>query len=196
MTVQKSNPFPSDTVVKDSIDELPDFRATQSYQNAVSMFEDFNEEFPLASSTGRAMGIRGRFGSGKTHLLFQLLRELTAARGTQCKPIYAKTDKVDFLDLYVNYFARKFEADDLKKVVSLHLAKLLRLKSRSWTDQGPSQLQMVAAASVEPPQIADRRTLSQIAQQEVDQLVLRDPNAVLALVENDLLPVSGLNREI
>lgn len=195
MPFQRSNPFPSDTVVKDSIDELPDFRETESYRLAVGMVEDFIEEFPLASSSGRAMGIRGRFGSGKTHLLFQLMRELTAAKGAHCKTIYAKTDKVDFLDLYVNYFARKFEADDLKKVVSLHLAKLLRLKSKSWTEQVSTEPEMVVAGNFEPPQIEDRRTLAQIAQDEVDQLILRDPQAVLSLVENDLLPVSGLNRD-
>jgi hypothetical protein len=155
------------------------------------MVENFIEEFPLSSSAGLAMGIRGRFGSGKTHLIFQLMRELAEAKGGQCKPIYAKTDKVDFLDVYINYFARKFEAADLKKVVSLHLARLLRVKSRPSTDQGSNETVSISDGT----EGTATKSLAQIAQEEVDQLLRTDPQGVLALVEGDLLPVSGLSRD-
>jgi hypothetical protein len=189
-----SNPFPSDAVVKNSIEQLPDFRETNSYHRAVVLVENFRENFSLATSGGMAMGIRGRFGSGKTHLIFQLIKELRASTALQSMPMYAKADKADFLDFYVNHFAGKIDLGVLRKAVSLHLAKLHRVNSAAPGEEttGGGAITIGEAMA----RTSGEKSLVEIAQEEVDRRIATDPVSILDLVQQDLLPVSGLNQKL
>jgi hypothetical protein len=191
-----SNPFPSDAVVKNSIDQLPDFRETNSYQRAVALVENFRENFSLVGSGGMAMGVRGRFGSGKTHLIFQLIQELQTSKRLQSIPMYAKADKADFLDFYVNHFAGKLDVDVLKKAVSLHLAKLLRANNTPPAGPVSDAGATVALGDLMLSPSSGEKTLPEIAQEEVDKLVATNPASILDLVQQDLLPVSGLSGQL
>jgi hypothetical protein len=177
--IPKNNPFPLNAVVTTSIDELQNYQ-TQSSIEARDKLDIFIEDFVSPEQKpGFALGIKGRVGSGKTHVIFQLIRQLEQRKKLICKTIYGKADKIDILDLYKNHFARKLEPDDLKNLVSLHLAKLLRGRSEEIA-----------------PEASEQKNLLQIASEEVDRLIAKNPQDILSLVRKDLLPATGLRQEL
>lgn len=119
------NPFPAGTVVSELIAPIANYFG-HSYADAKSKVDLYKESFSEGKLQRSTMGIRGPFGSGKTHLVFQLADYFS--QSTSSRTIYTKIDHVDFLDLYKNGFARKFDEDSLKFVVAMHIAKLLRQK--------------------------------------------------------------------
>jgi len=193
-SVTPYNPFPTDAVVKTSIEQLPDFE-TECYRKAVTRIESFRENFSLPTSPGLAMGIRGSFGSGKTHLVFQLMRELQVTAKLHSISIYAKAEKADFLDLYVNHFAGKLDVDVLRKAVSLHLAKLLRGSSAAVSGTSSGEGSKITIGEL-MRRSESEQSLVEIAKKEVDKLAATDPASILSLVQQDLLPVSGLSQEL
>jgi len=172
----RDNPFPAGTVVSDSIAPFANYFG-HSFADGKARIDIFKESFSEGQPQRSTMGIRGQFGSGKTHLAFQLADYFT--HNTQSRMIYTKIDHVDFLDLYKNAFARKFDEESLKSVVAMHIAKLLRQKSPA---SGVAEVRGMS--------------LTDIAQKEVDNAVKTNPQYVLDLVTEDLLPVSGLGLEL
>lgn len=170
------NPFPQDPVAADSAERLADFRRTQCYHEAEDKLDIYREGF-FGQKPGVAMGIRGEYGSGKTHLVLQLIDHLTDSNAPLFKCIYSKAEFTDIRDFYVKQFVRKIEFTDLADVVSLHLAKLLRMKGSG--DRSSKE-----------------RTLTQIATDEVATLVASNPQGILDLLKQDLLPVGDLPREL
>ncbi len=173
---KKSNPFPQDPVAADSVERLADFRDTQCYHDAQQKLEIYREGFfrPLP---GMAMGIRGEYGSGKTHLVLQLIEHFNEANSPQFKTIYSKAEFTDVRDFYIKQFARKIEYDDLRDVFAMHVAKRMRMKGSAESSTGP-------------------KTLTQIAIDEVRTLLLDNPQGVLNLLEEDLLPGGNLSDEV
>src|SRR5262249_17390103 len=89
-------------------------------------------------------------------------------------------DRADLVHLYVDHFVRAIQLEDLQTLVSLHLARLLRVKS------------LESALRIRD----GRASLTDIARDEVDRLVAANPPLLLGLVQAHLLPVSGLQRSI
>ena len=182
MIASRTNPFPAGTVVSESIAGLPNYRG-QTYSAAKRLIDIFKENFPSSTTrVGATMGIRGPFGSGKTHLVFQLAEYFRTSMGIQGKAIYAKTDRADFLDLYTNHFARRFEEQDLKRLAAMHIAVLLR----SQRSTRPTDIKAVEI----------RESLTEIALAGVESAVRENPEFVLSLVSDDLLPVAGLSKQL
>jgi hypothetical protein len=177
-----ANPFPDNPVVSDTIEGLPDYD-TKSFIAAREKLDIYVEDFqaPKKKLSGLVLGIRGRVGSGKTYVVFQLM-EHARKKPLATKTIYAKADKIDILDIYVNHFARALKFDDLRDLISLHLAKLLRTQTTEPSDEMSA--------------VDGQRSLLELAQQEVDKLVKDNPQEILRLVQQDLLPVSNLQRDL
>jgi hypothetical protein len=193
-----ANPFPDNPVVTDTIEGLPDYK-TKSFFDAKEKLdiyvEDFHKSFLPAKENlnlsvedaqpakqkprGLTLGIRGRVGGGKTHVVFQLMEHFRSKPLTT-KRIYAKAEKIDIWDVYVNHFAREFNFNDLRDLISLHLAKLLRAQtpSDSMSD------------------VVGERSLLELAREEMDKLVQENPQEILRLIEQDLLPVNNLQRDL
>ena len=170
------NPFPAGTVVSETGVRLVDFHG-DSWQQATRLIDIYRENyFASPPGPGLAMGIRGRFGSGKTHLAFQLQDRLVSAP-LIARAVYAifKVDRPNFLELYKLHFAPKV-IEQLTDVVARHLAKLLRLSTGSGLGDGAS--------------------LPNIAQKAVDDALISNPERVLELVKQDLLPVTGLSQAL
>jgi hypothetical protein len=168
------NPFPHGTVVSESGTRLADFHGT-SWKEAGKLIAVYRENyFAPAPASGLVMGVRGRFGSGKTHLVFQLQEDF-AREPLVTRTVYAKIDHPDFLDLYKLYFAPKI-IEQLNMVVAMHLAKLLRVRTSGTELGAPS--------------------LPNIALKAVDEALASSPEHVLELVEQDLLPVGGLSQAL
>jgi Cdc6-like AAA superfamily ATPase len=177
-TLPDINPFPRNTVVSTSIRELPDFRATKCYIDAADKLEMYRENLP--GREGLIFGVRGRFGSGKTHLVHQLMDTLREQKQVGVKTIYAKADQPDILHVYVSQLMAAFNLKDFHVAYGLHLAKLFRLKM-------PVEMQ---------PSAPDEKTLLQIAKEQLEPRLKKDPATFLSMVKEDLLPVSGLQREL
>ena len=172
-----SNPFPKGTVVSESIAGLPIYMG-ESYEQARTQVDIYKENFSARElEHGHAAGIKGRFGSGKTHLTFQLIERFTSDTIRPCKAIYAKLDHVDIVDLYKNHFARKLTDEDLTRLVAMHVESLLRAD---------------AAQPESPRQSRGEESLRAVARAEVTRTAKDNPEYVLDLLRNDLLPVSGL----
>lgn len=178
--VPSTNPFPDNPVVENTIEGLPDYQ-TKSFFAASEKLDIYVEDFEVLEQKpkGMALGIRGRVGSGKTHVVFQLIGHVRSKPLT-IKTIYVKAEKIDIWDIYVNHFAREFKFDDLRDLISLHLAKLLRTQS-------PLDRKMA---------VPGQRSLLELARQEVDELVKQNPQEILRLIQQDLLPVSNLQRKL
>src|SRR5207245_780706 len=90
-TPKKSNPFPQDPVAADSVERLADFRDTHCYHDAQEKLEVYREGF-FRRLPGMAMGIRGGYGSGKTHLVLQLIEHIKESQSPLFKTIYSKAE--------------------------------------------------------------------------------------------------------
>jgi hypothetical protein len=168
-----TNPFPLGTVVSDSGLRLADFRGSP-WTESTKLIAVYRENyFAPQLNPGLVMGIRGRFGSGKTHLAFQL-RDNFAQEPLVGHTVYAKIDHSSFLELYKSDFAPKI-MEQINVVIAIHLAKLLRLRTRG---------------------AETTSSLPSIAQKAVDEAVASSPQRVLELVEQDLLPVGGLTHAL
>jgi hypothetical protein len=172
--ISKPNPFPRGTVVSESGAPLADFRGN-SWMKGQQLIEVYRENyFASQPNPGLVMGVRGRFGSGKTHLTLQLKKDF-GREPLVARTVYAKIDHPSFLDLYKSNFAPPI-MEQINTVVAMHLAKLLRVKT-SGTEQA-------------------MLSLSNIAQKAVDEALSSSPQRVLELVEQDLLPVGGLTHAL
>jgi Cdc6-like AAA superfamily ATPase len=177
-TTLKPNPFPENPVATDTIEKLHDFRGTKCYFEVEKRLEIYREEF-FRKPTGLALGISGAFGSGKTHLVLQLLDHLQEAGTPPFKLIRTTAEHADFKQIYVENFAKKIEANDLKSVIAEHYRKLVRGKV---SDEGSSD---------------GPKTFTKMAQEEVDRLAdSKNAQGILQLVNHDMLPIKGLPAEL
>jgi hypothetical protein len=168
------NPFPRGTVISESGAPLADFHGN-SWNQSQQLIEVYRENyFSPGPGSGLVMGVRGRFGSGKTHLTLQL-KEDFARKPLVARTVYAKVDHPSFLELYKSNFAPPI-MEQLNTVIAMHLAKLLRIKTSGAEQSGSS--------------------LPNIAQKAIDEAMASNPQRVLELVEQDLLPVGGLTHAL
>lgn len=173
------NPFPRDPVAKDSIENLPDFPYSRASIRAGELVKNYLEDFLSARKRqGIAIGIRGRFGAGKTHLVLRLKRDAEESadksRPLQVHTTYIKLDTCDALQLY-RKFASTLTHEKLRDRVARHLAGLL---ARGYSgEHAASGLEAIAVA-------------------EVQRYVIDDPQHVLKLVEMELLPNVRLREEL
>ncbi len=174
----KPNPFPENPVATDSIEKLHDYRGTKCYFEAEKRLEIYREEF-FRKNKGLALGIRGAFGSGKTHLVLQLLDHLQETGSPPFKLIRTTAEHADFKKIYVENFAKKLEANDLKSVIAEHYRKLVRGKV---SDKEPGDWP---------------KTFTEMTKEEVDRLAdSKNPQGILQLISHDMLPIKGLPGEL
>jgi len=135
------------------------------------------------SAGGLVIGIRGKFGTGKTHLLLQLIRHIEtrvaelSSKGHSpliAKSVYAKVNRIDAVSFYSNEIVGKFTDDDLKNLVARHLEQLLGKK--------------VSGTGAD--------SLGQAAYEQVSARALDDPQYILNLLQANLLPVAGLAQDL
>jgi hypothetical protein len=177
----RANPFPRDAVAKDSIERIPDYPDSRASLKASAHINGFLEDFlEVGRRDGVALGIRGRFGAGKTHLLLRLKRD-AEERAKRSKgrlsvhTVYLKLDSCDILQLY-RKFSANLSAESLRDGVARHVASLMRRSGAGSTGNTPGDLQSIALA-------------------EVERYVTQDPAHVLHLVEAELLPNTSLREE-
>ena len=191
----RPNPFPSDAVATSSLRGLPDY-VTRYALDAEKKIDNFLEDFDgPGQPASLILGIRGRYGSGKTHLALHLSEYLVKTsseeskmlaiaedssrrrRTTTSQVVYTKADRPDLYDIYRNHIVGKLKEKDLKELVAHHYSKLL--------DQ--------RAETTAPGRTRDSSL--QVATRVVKERSADNPQYILDLLRKDLLPVGDLPLE-
>jgi hypothetical protein len=191
---RQDNPFPAEAVATSSLTGLPDY-PTRYAVSVEEKIDEYLEDFDRPSETGSLiLGIRGRYGSGKTHLALHVMEYLArqsrevpgAAAGSEeaasrraipSKAVYCKANCPDLYDIYRNHFAGKLKQTDLKQLVAYHYQKLLTER-----------------ASAAPAGREGENAL-QVTQRVVRERSIEDPEYILELLKKELLPVGDLPLE-
>lgn len=163
------NPFPRKTVVTESIDRVPTYASIAFKEAETKLLEAAHRLSADENRVGAALGLRGKFGSGKTHTCLMLKQSFAQAL-PMGKAIYAKIQTANRLDLYRNYIGQNLHPEDFQRLISSHVLVVLQ---RQGTGDG-------------------NNTLSRIAEKELHERIEADPNVGIEFVREDLLPAAGL----
>jgi Cdc6-like AAA superfamily ATPase len=170
------NPFLRSAVAKDPLKTLPNY-FTSSQGRVITLVQSFADAFASPQRIeGRAIGIRGEIGSGKTHTVFRAMDKLTQLIPS-AKCIYVKTlGSLALQDVYTQVIAGSLEVNDFKNLVSQHFLKLLRMRTQQ-------------AAS-------DERTVLDVAAEEAaTRLSAGDQQYLLDLIQTEMIPASDLKAD-
>ena len=170
---ERDNPFPRNTVVTDSIDRLPSYESIAFKEAETKLIEAAHRFATEEHWSGAAIGLRGRFGSGKTHTCLQLMRSFAREQPTG-KAVYTKVQNANRLDLYRNFIGQNLKAEDFKRLISAHILVELQKRSRSGSDQ----------------------TMPGLAAKELRGRIAAEPEIGIDFVTEDLLPASDLLRSV
>jgi hypothetical protein len=162
------NPFPRKTVVTESIDRVPTYESIAFKEAETKLLEAAHKLSVDEDRVGAALGLRGQFGSGKTHTCLMLKQSFAKALPNG-KAIYAKIMTANRLDLYRNYIGQNLRPEDFQRLISAHILVVLQRQAAAGND-----------------------TLSGIAEKELRARIEADPNVGIEFVREDLLPVAGL----
>src|SRR3974390_747898 len=162
------NPFPRKTVVTESIDRVPTYESIAFKEAETKLLESAHRLSIDEDRVGAALGLRGPFGSGKTHTCLMLKQSFGRALPNG-KAIYAKIMTANRLDLYRNYIGQNLRPEDFQRLISAHILVVLPRQASAGND-----------------------TLSGIAEKELRERIEADPNVGIEFVREDLLPVAGL----
>ena len=168
------NPFPRNTVVNEStFDRVPTYASISFKDAETKLLEATRRLSADQNRVGVALGLRGRFGSGKTHTCLMLKQSFAQAL-PMSKAVYAKFQTTNRLDLYRNYIGQNLHPEDLQRLISAHV--LVALQQQRTADRPDA--------------------LSAIAEKELRERIEADPNVGIEFMREDLLPVGGLLQSI
>jgi hypothetical protein len=183
------NPFPQLAVASGSLAGLPDYRGSilGTGQKLIDVWQGNLATAPGlkgGSSTtpaGLVISVRGRFGSGKTHLVLQMMnafQEITAKWAQTSllvsKQMYIQPDTLDPEVIYKNEIAGRLTDDELLDLVARHAQQLV----------------------VEKTSGAASNSLGTMARERIVSLQATQPRLVLDLLQANLLPVSGIEQGV
>lgn len=168
-----ANPFPRKTVVTDSIARTPVYESIAFKEAETKLLEAAHRFGAEQNWLGAALGLRGRFGSGKTHTCLQLIKSF-AQRLPMGKAIYTKVETPNRLDLYRNYVGQHFLPEDFQLLFSAHVLVALRMERRTTSNN----------------------TLPAVAEKELRERITSEPGLGIEFVREDLLPATDLLQSL
>jgi len=147
--MSRDNPFPRSAVAEHESQisfNYPAAAQLQLRQSVVDFASDFAS--PREKHLGRAIGIRGALGSGKTHAIIQAEKAF-ASQLPSGKSIYAgRLPSTGTLAMYRNFFAPGLELRELQNTYSQHMLRLLRRSLQ----QNPASESLTHGLEIEVPQ--------------------------------------------
>ena len=161
------NPFPRNTVVTNSLDRVPTYPSVAFTEAQTKLLEATRRFGIEPNSLGAAIGLRGRFGSGKSHACLWLKQSFEQAQ-KMGKSIYVKISTSDRLEIYKNYIGQNLTPEDFKRIVSSHILVALRRRT------------------------GEKDTLAELAEKELRSRIETEPELGIQFLREDLLPVTGL----
>jgi hypothetical protein len=167
------NPFPRKTVATESIDRVPTYEGIAFKEAETKLIEGSRRLNADETPLGAALGLRGQFGSGKTHTCLMLKQSFTK-RLPMGKSLYVKILTADRFDLYRDYIGQNFHPEDFQRLISAHILVALQRQTTR----------------------RDSDTLSDIAAKELRERIEADPNVGIEFLREDLLPVADLLQSI
>lgn len=116
------NPFPARAAAEtQGLDDDVTSIETEAVREAVALLDGY---FGRTSERGAALAVSGEHGSGKTHLLFQLLRR-TKRHGPGAEFVYVDAQRGSFHNLYRNNFLTLFDRTDMVDRVREYYANIV-----------------------------------------------------------------------
>ncbi|GAA4227588.1 hypothetical protein GCM10022254_15650 [Actinomadura meridiana] len=119
------NPFPALAAAEAHDYESPDEVVsveTPAIRRARELLDGY---FGRRDDKGVAFLVAGEHGSGKTHLIYDLLRSALKRPGNDAKPVYVDAKKGDFLSLYRQGFLERFDRDVMVDRVREYYADII-----------------------------------------------------------------------
>jgi hypothetical protein len=169
----QANPFPRKTVVTDTLDRIPIYESVAFKAAETKLLEAAHRFGTEQNWQGGAIGLRGRFGSGKTHTCLQLVRSF-GRRLSMGKAIYTRVGTANRLDLYRNYIGQNFRSEDFQRLISAHILVALRTERTTNGD----------------------KTLPDVAEKELRDRLASEPSVGIEFVRGDLLPATDLLQSL
>lgn len=116
------NPFPARAAAEtQGLDDEVTSIDTGAVHTAVTLLDGY---FRRTADKGAALAVSGEHGTGKTHLLFQLLRR-AKRHGPDARFVYVDAHKGTFHNLYRNNFLMQFDRDDMTDRVREYYANIV-----------------------------------------------------------------------
>jgi hypothetical protein len=116
------NPFPAQAAAETQhLDADVTSIDTAAVRKAVELLDAY---FGRRTERGAAVTVAGDHGTGKTHLLFQLLRRVKR-HGSDARFVYVDAQMGTFHNLYRNSFLTQFDRDEMTDRVREHYANIV-----------------------------------------------------------------------
>jgi hypothetical protein len=117
------NPFPARPAaeVQDLADDVVSVK-TSAIDEATRLLSSY---FQRTTPQGMVLTVIGEAGTGKTHLLFELLRQALRRRDLDTQYAYVDAQGGDFLSLYRGNFLMQFDRDDVVRRIREYYANIV-----------------------------------------------------------------------
>src|SRR5207253_2514422 len=159
---------------------------TSYFEDAEKKVADFVVGFGSSEKPSYlVLGIRGKYGSGKTHLALQVMDAVSLEYRSKAGAsvlLYAKADKPDLLSVYTEQIAGKLREIDLKTLAAGYYRKVLKQKSDA------ARRRRAEAAGAELATDSSKQSLPEMAAEAEQKFGTDNPDYILNLARQNLLP--------